>query len=325
MSLRLIVTGARGFVGSVFALRAAERGHKVLALDDESRGLNSIEVALARLGGTYVQHDCRRGFSEAAIEHGFAREGIDAVAHFAAATGSLERPLDELLELNVEMTRHAYDDALQFGAKTFLWPTTSLALGVPDSPYVESKERALQLLREVDAQAKISVPLRFFNVAGAYKGLSEIRKNEVHLIPELVRLHALGQPLTINGNDYPETVDGTPSRDYVHVLDVADYLLDIAELAACPVPAKDGAIWLGKGVSTTVHQVVRMVEQFTGRPVAVQTGPRRAFDCGQLIVDRKQADQFTRARGGLLTPAWVSVRDELEVLGKWLALRALVR
>jgi len=313
MPLRIVTTGSRGFIGSVFSLRAVERGHTVLALDDESRGENPIEQ---KIGGSYHKHDCKTGFHDLVSELA-PRTRVDVVAHFAAATGSLDRPLEELLELNVEMTKHVYEDALRLGARCFLWPTTSLALGVPDSPYVESKERALAMLKTVDAKAKISTPLRFFNVAGAYKDLSELRKNEVHLIPEIVRAAAQRFELIINGDDY-DTIDGTPSRDFVHVFDVVEYLLDIAEAQiagakiAVPHP-DDGAIWLGKGVSTTVREAIDIYQTATGNTVPIQIGPRRPFDCGSLQVDIRQAAQFAMIRGGL-APAWVSIRDEAAAL-----------
>lgn len=319
MSIRFVVTGARGFLGSVFSLRAIERGHTVLALDDESRGENPIEQ---RIGDCYRQFDCSQGIRDAVRD--VTRHNVDVVVHFAAATGSLDRPLSELLELNVEMTRRVYQDALHLGAKAFLWPTTSLALGVPDSPYVESKEIALKMLREVDADNGIATPLRFFNVAGAYKGLTELRKLEVHMLPMLVRADARREPFIINGANY-DTVDGTPSRDFVHVFDVVEYLITIAEgrVGGCHIatPAHDGAIWLGKGQSTTVHEAVDIYCDATGRTVETSVGPRRAFDCGGLTVDPVQAAQFAKKRNGL-APAWVSIRDEVHALqDRWVEWR----
>lgn len=309
--MRIVITGAKGFIGSVLSQRAQEKGHDVLALDDGSRGLNPTED---RVGNSFRYHDCLKGFREAN-----GTTPVDAVVHLAAATGSLERPLEELLEYNVGMTQHVYHDALELGAKAFLWPTTSLALGVPDSPYVVSKERALAWLREVDKKANIGVPVRFFNVSGAYKGLTEYRKNEVHLIPMMLEHQRTGTPLIINGSDY-NTIDGTPSRDFVNVVDVVEYLLMLIEdkvmenqLPVFPHPS-DGAVWLGTGHSTTVAQAVKLFEQHhpTGG-LNVRIGPRRAFDCGELIVDEKQCAQFAFACNGL-APAWVSIRDEIDAL-----------
>jgi UDP-glucose 4-epimerase len=309
--MRIVVTGAKGFIGSVFSLRATEHGHDVIALDDGSRGLNPTED---RIGSAFRQFDCLHGIKDA------VEGSIDAVVHLAAATGSLERPLEELLEYNVGMTQHVYNDALSLGARAFVWPTTSLALGVPDSPYVVSKERALTWLRQVDGAADggagIGIPVRFFNVAGAYKGLTEYRKNEVHLLPMLLEHQKRGEPVIINGDDY-NTIDGTPSRDFVHVYDVVEYLLALIEgkvggmLPVVP-HAGDGAVWLGTSNSTTVLQALSIFEQFAGC-IDKRIGPRRAYDCGALYVDSAQSLQFEGTRRGL-TPVWVSIRDEIEAI-----------
>jgi UDP-glucose 4-epimerase len=300
--VRVVVTGAKGFIGSVFALRAAELGHEVLALDDGSRGLNPIEQD-KRV--TFMQHDCLAGIGEAVLD---GWPTVDAVVHLAAATGSLERPLEELLVLNVDMLKRVYADALALGAKCFIWPTTSLALEVPDSPYVVSKELGLKWLLGADAAAKIAVPVRFFNVAGAYRGFTERRKKEVHLIPRLVECALTGQPLLVSGTDY-ETADGTPSREFTHVLDVAEYVLRLMAEGGTAARHPDGTIWIGTGRPTTVLEAVRIVEQALRLPIMVHYGPRRAYDCGRLHCVRTQALAFSRAQAGLI-PARVAIRDE---------------
>lgn len=308
--MRVVITGAKGFVGSILSLRAVERGHSVLALDNESRGLNPIG---AKIGDAYQKFDCMQGIAEAVKARGWNH--VDAVVHLAAATGSLERPLDELLEFNVGMTQHVYTDALSLGAQTFLWPTTSLALGVPDSPYVESKEQALRWLLQVDKQARISQPVRFFNMTGAYKGLTERRLNEVHILPVMLQAYQSRTQFVVNGGDYA-TVDGSPSRDFTNIVDAVDTLLDIAEnrhRGRCDQPrAKDEAVWLGTGHSVTVLELIKMFDQWVGA-LDYKIGPRRAFDCGSLIVDPAQAAQFKAMRGGLV-PVRISVRDELAAL-----------
>lgn len=325
--MRIIVTGVRGFIGSVFCARAVEAGHEIWGLDDESRGLNATRTVL---GDHYIVHDCRKGFKQPLADRGIV--AADAVVHLAAATGSLERPLVELRELNVDMTKYVYQDALSFGAKAFAWPTTSLAIAVPDSPYVQSKEEALAMLREVDALARISTPVRFFNVAGAYTSFvasatnkldptsvkfsfTECRKNEVHILPTLVNCVLGKRPFTINGADYA-TVDGTPSRDYVNVRNVADYLLALIDRKLHSQPImfhpRDGAVWTGTGVSLTVNQVLAETRSLLGH-VDVRIGPRRLFDCGALITDPQQTEQLTVTLGSLIHPMH-SVRQEVRVL-----------
>ncbi len=304
--MRIVCTGARGFIGSVLTKRAMELGHEVWALDDESRGLNDTTFA----GDRYVKHDCLGGFGEA------VRTPVDAVVHLAALTGELQRPMEELMLYNHEMMLRVYRDALHYGAKAFVFPTTSLALGVPDSGYVISKEAALRTLIEHDRDHKIAIPLRFFNVAGEYKGLTEHRRNEVHILYKLVESAIKNQRFVINGQDY-ETVDGTPSRDFVNVLDVVEYILYMIQRKLdghAPAVAHDGAVWLGTGVLTTAMQVVDIFEQYQPCVIDTYVGPRRSFDCGSLIVDPVQRENFQKARGGCLIPPYISIRDEIQEL-----------
>lgn len=313
--MKIVVTGAAGFIGSVLSMRAMECGHNVLALDDLSRGLNKIEHVR---GLTFMRHDCRSGIGEAveqARNVALTRtpfDGVDAVVHLAAGTGSLDRPLDELRALNVEMTKRVYQDAVYLGAKVFAFPTTSLALAVPDSPYVISKEEAFVWVK---AQRIVPViPLRFFNVSGAYKGMSEFRKHEVHLIPRLVECFVKQEEFVVNGDDYhAATVDGSPSRDFVNVLDVVETILALIDKALegfpPPQPHFDGATWIGTGRTTTAKQAHTIIEQYLG-PVKMKIGPRRAFDTAQLSCPLLAVNNARAIRGCDLVPAWVSIRDE---------------
>ncbi len=321
--MRIVVTGAAGFIASVLCRRALERGHGVFALDDLSRGLNDVQALDGRF--LFKQHDCQGGFMEA-LPSAFrrARAGvepqIDAVVHLAAGTGSLDRPIEELRALNVEMTKRVYADAADLGARLFVFPTTSLALAVPDSPYVVSKEEAFDWVKR---QAHVPVlPLRFFNVVGAYKGFTERRRREVHLVPQLATCYRTAAALTVNGDDY-DTPDGTPSRDFVHVLDVVDFILANVEAVGdghrrmhpSTVIQEDGAAWVGTGWLTTVLQAAAVVGQWFG-PVALDVGPRRAFDCGALACAPTAPLAVRVVIGRPLAPAWVGVRDEVrELLG----------
>ncbi len=301
--MRVIVTGSAGFVGSVLCCRAAEEGHEVLALDNLSRGLNRPWECP---GVLFREADCRQGMKDAA--DGFRP---DIVFHLAAGTGSLSRPIEELRELNVGMTERVFEDALSLGAQLVVFPTTSLALGVPDSPYVMSKEEGVAALRN-HPNAGQALILRLFNVIGAYKGMTERRKNEVHILPTMLEAFEDGRPFVINGNDYEETVDGSPGRDFVHVLDVADYMLSLMMTVDELIKrAPDGAVWVGTGRLTTVCQSLRTFRQFIG-PITEQEGPRRAFDCGALHCLPDQVERFARFRQP--APAWVGIRDELLAL-----------
>ncbi len=305
--MKILVTGAAGFVGSVLSIVAAEDGHEVFAVDDNSRGLNTL--VRATRGVEFLERDCREGLGDAI---GSFRP--EAVVHLAAGTGSLDRPLAELRDLNLEMTRKVFADALEAGTKVFAFPTTSLALAVPDSPYVVSKEEAMAWLLD-HAERHRLLPLRFFNLIGAHKGATERRRNEVHIVPCMVECHVSGRPFVVNGADW-DTKDGTPSRDFTNVVDAAEFILAAIGLKTHgmgPKAAADRCVWVGTGRPTTVLEMVAHFQRLVG-PLRVEVGGRRPYDCAALQCDPGQVAQFRRVLGRTPRPAWLGLYEEAREL-----------
>jgi UDP-glucose 4-epimerase len=271
--MQIVVTGACGFIGSVLCARLSEQGHEVIAVDNGSRGRNDPSG---------LPHVTLRRQDASAAFLTLPWGSIDACIHLAAKTGSLSYPVEELIQHNATDTVHLFQTAQAKGVRVFIFPTTSLALGVPESSYVISKEHAITALQEAAPSGKTSLHLyRFFNVGGAYRGFTERRLHEVHLLPMLATHVQTQEPFVINGDDYA-TVDGTPSRDFIHVLDVADYL--IYRLTRQLTHAEDppeAVQCLGRGQPATVQQVIDLVQTHYG-PLPTTLGPRRAFDVGEL-------------------------------------------
>lgn len=275
MITQVVVTGACGYIGSVMCARLSELGYGVIAVDNKVRGLNDPSK-LPHV--TFIQRDCREGLVD--ILKDYQPKGV---FHFAAATGDLSRPKVELEELNVTMTQRLFEETIEHTQAHFLFPTTSLALGVPDSTYVQTKEAAIRWLQE-HQHAGRTILFRFFNNSGAYRGFSEIRQNEVHIIPTMWRTWVDRTTFVINGDDWG-THDGTPAREYVHVLDTVDFLIYCWGLKRgnrLDLPRSNGLIEVGSGVSHTVRDVINQLIHATGQIVVCRIGPRRAFDVGSL-------------------------------------------
>src|SRR5207244_13250415 len=124
--------------------------------------------------------------------------------------------------------------------------------------------------------------LRYFNAAGASADgtLGEDHDPETHLIPLVIQAATGRRPhIEIFGTDYP-TPDGTCIRDYIHVEDLAEaHLLALEAMA----PGKGLHLNLGIGRSSSVREVVKTIEEVTGRPVPVKEGPRRPGDPPELV------------------------------------------
>ncbi|MEO6340612.1 MAG: NAD-dependent epimerase/dehydratase family protein, partial [Caulobacteraceae bacterium] len=88
--------------------------------------------------------------------------------------------------------------------------------------------------------------------------------------------------LTVFGQDYP-TPDGTPIRDYIHVVDLAEaHVLAIRSL----IEGGESSIMnVGTGEGVTVMQMIAAAERVLGAPAPYSVGPRRAGDPPSLVAD----------------------------------------
>jgi UDP-glucose 4-epimerase/UDP-arabinose 4-epimerase len=97
-----------------------------------------------------------------------------------------------------------------------------------------------------------------------------------------------GQPVTIFGEDY-ETPDGTCIRDYIHVSDLAQAHIVAVESLLNGGPSNRFNVGTGSGFS--VREVVRAVEEVTGKKVPYKVGPRREGDPAALVADSTRLRQ----------------------------------
>lgn len=315
-----LITGVRGFIGSCLVARATDFGHTIIGLDDCSRGLNNVEsISEAK----FIKHDCREGigsildeyegleYQTSTFAHNFGGKP-DFVCHLAAGTGSLSRPYEELCELNIDMTKRVYKDAVEHGIKCFVFPTTSLVEGVPDSPYVRSKQDAIDWLISQDDDINL-IPLQLYNVTGSYADFSEHRKLEVHIIPIMLEKYMRNEVFIVNGKNY-DTPDGSPGRDFSNVVDVCDAILDLVHIQLKEFPFKTNKpIKIGTGMITTTLQMIDMfnniVEPLFGRKLKFDFGERRAYDCGWLRCDQPYLHLLKNP-----TMIQESLKDEVETL-----------
>jgi UDP-glucose-4-epimerase GalE len=131
--------------------------------------------------------------------------------------------------------------------------------------------------------------LRYFNAAGADPEgeIGEIHDPETHLIPNVLRT-ALGlqEVLEIYGTDYP-TPDGSPIRDYIHVMDLAEaHLLALKHLRK---GESLGPINLGTARGFSVLEIVKEAEKVTGLSINRKVTGRREGDPAVLVSSNKRA------------------------------------
>ena len=308
---KVLVTGGAGYIGSNTAQLLVRRGYRIVVVDDLSRGHqhNAGGLPFHRLNV----------LDTAALADLLVREQVDAVVHFAAYISvgeSTEKPALYFAN-NSGGTLSLLNAMAQARVKHLVFSSTAAVYGTPAlvpipedapfapvSPYGESKVMVERVLAWLGRYSDLrSITLRYFNACGAdpESELGEEHDPETHLIPLLLKAVASGKPITIFGDDY-DTPDGTCVRDYIHVADLAEaHVLALENLLQ---GGGSDAFNVGTGTGHSVKEVVRAVEEVTGRPVPFAMGPRRAGDPAVLVAN---SDKLKRVLGW--TPRFVELKD----------------
>lgn len=320
VSMRVLVTGGAGYIGSHTARVLSEEGFEPVVLDDLGRGHRD-----AVRFGPLVEGDV----GDRALVGRLIREHkIEAVVHFAAftAVGESVRDPRTYWSNNTLKTFALIDTLVEHGVKDIVFSSTAATYGDPISvplredhprapvnPYGATKLAVEMILRSyADAYGLRYMALRYFNAAGAHPDgtLGERHDPETHLVPLAIEA-ALGRakPLTIFGTDYP-TPDGTAVRDYIHVLDLAD--AHVRALRHLRAGGASDAVNLGTGAGNSVREIVATVEAVTGKKVPHSLGPRREGDPPILVADPSRAKQLLS-----WTPRYTDIRELIETAARF--------
>ena len=308
-SLRILVTGAAGYIGSICSEVLLTRGHEVVALDNLCEGHRSALPP----GAVFVHVDLA---DRTRLEEVFRAHKIEAVMHFAgeALVAKSVREPSTFYSANVACGVNLLDAMVRHKVDKIIFSSTAATYGEPKTvpipedhiqdpinPYGKSKLRFEQILADYRNYTGLKyVNVRYFNAAGASPERGEAHRTETHLIPRVLDTALGAYPvLEIFGSDYP-TPDGTCVRDYVHVLDIADsHMRALEEIDRV---AGEG-FNVGNSTGYSNLQVVQMAERITGRKIAHKLSPRRPGDPAVLVASN---DKLKRMLG------WEASHSSLE-------------
>ncbi len=216
--MKVLVTGAAGYIGSVVTEQLVEKGYDVVALDNLQHG----HQAAVHPEAHFVRGDLLDGEWLKSL---ITKISVDAVVHLAAEAlidESITNP-GRFLRTNVcgglnlleamataSVMRIIFSSTASVYGEPLIVPILEDAPCKPVSAYGESKlifERMLELYRIAYGLNYIS--LRYFNACGATECYGEFHEPETHLIPILLDV-ALGKREMVHlyGTDY-DTPDGT--------------------------------------------------------------------------------------------------------------------
>jgi UDP-glucose-4-epimerase GalE len=317
--MRILVTGGAGYIGSHAVRLFGARGHDVWVYDNLSCGHRSAVPRDRLIVGDL--NEVHR-LDQLLVEH-----GIEAVVHFAAFTyvGESVRDPGKYYQNNLVNTLGLMECLRRHSIWRFVFSSTAATYGIPErvpitedepqqpiNPYGSSKLAVERALADYAAAYGWGfAALRYFNASGASPDgtIGEHHDPETHLIPLVIQA-AVGQRphIEVFGTDYP-TPDGTCIRDYIHVDDLAE-----AHLLALERLQHGSALRfnLGIGRGYSVREVIRTVEEVTGKSVPVKEGPRRAGDPPALVAS---SDRIQRELGW--RPKYTDLRAIVETAWNW--------
>ena len=304
----ILLAGGAGYIGSHTAVELLNAGYDVVVADNYANSSPESIKRVEQITGKSVklyEADVR---DNAKLRTIFSENTIDAVIHFAglkAVGESVEKPI-LYYRNNIDTTLSLLETMQEFDVKNIIFSSSATVYGeanpVPyfetmprgacTNPYGWTKSMMEQIFEDAaKADEKLSVILlRYFNPIGAHESgmIGEDPQGIPNNLMPYVTQVAVGKRecLTIFGNDYP-TADGTCTRDYIHVVDLAkghvkaiDYVLanHCVEIFN-----------LGTGTPYSVTEIVETFERVNSIKVNHVYGPRRAGDLAECYANADKA------------------------------------
>ncbi len=321
--MKVLVTGGAGYIGSHTCIELLNNHYEVVVVDNLCNSSKESLNRVKKITGKELAFYQEDVLDENALIKIFKEQKIDAVIHFAglkAVGESVSMPI-EYYQTNLTGTLVLFKVMRDFKVKNFVFSSSATVYGDPHSvpitedfplsatnPYGRSKliiEEISSDLYIADKEWNIAL-LRYFNPVGAHQsGLIGEDPNGIpnNLIPYIAQV-AIGkrEKLSVFGGDY-NTPDGTGVRDYIHVVDLARGHIKALE----KLTSKPGLVIynLGTGQGYSVLEMIKAIEEASGRPIPYQIVERRAGDIATCFADPAFAEQEIgwKAEYGLLEMA----------------------
>lgn len=290
-TVRYLVTGGAGFIGSNLVAALTAAGERVRVLDNLATGRwEHLDGIPAQSLIERIEGDIRDG---AAVSR--AAEGVEVIFH-EAALGSVPRSVDTPIEsdaVNAGGTVTVLDVARRSGVRRVIFAASSAAYGetpelpkredmrpMPLSPYAVTKlacEHYLHVFADIYGLETLN--LRYFNVFGPNQTPDGAY---AAAIPRFIDAALSGRPIQIFG-------DGEQTRDFCYI----DNTVRANLLAAISPRRLTGEIVnVAGGRRIALNDLCREIGRALGREVAIEHVAPRAGDIRHSLADISRAREL---------------------------------
>ena len=292
--MRVLVTGAAGFIGSHLVERLTERGDRVIGLDnfddfyDPSVKRGNLVRSLEDVSRDFriLEGDIRDPADLRRVD-----EELDCVVHLAARAGvrpSIEQPL-LYQDVNVAGTQRLLEFARERGIRRFVFGSSSSVYGNnekvpfseddpverPISPYAATKRAGELLCYTYHHLFDLGVfCLRFFTVYGP-------RQRPDLAIHKFTRLMSEGRPVQQYG-------DGTSRRDYTYIDDILQGVLASIDVLA-EDPGRYEIVNLGESETVELRRLIELIAEALDVEPRVERRPPQPGDVERTYADISKA------------------------------------
>ncbi len=307
--MRIVVTGAAGFIGSHLSARLLDEGHSVVGVDcfsdyyDPGRKRDNLAGLLDADGFSFVDGDLNSLDLDALLE------GVEVVFHLAGQPGvraSWGSEFGVYLDQNVMATQRLLEAAKGRDLVRFVFASSSSIYGdaerfpteetdapLPISPYGVTKLAAENLCRLYWSGFGVpAVSLRYFTIFGPRQR------------PDMAFSRFI--EATLSGAEIPVFGDGLQKRDFTYVADAVSATVAAAERG---VP---GQVYnVAGGTHATVLDAIEMIGRLSGIP------PRVEYQSAMKGDARMTGANTDKARRDLGFVPAVDLEDGLAMQLEW--------
>ena len=310
--MKILVTGGTGYIGSHTVVELQQSGYEVMIIDNLSNSKKEVVDAIQKITGIKPVFEKIDMTDEKELSAFFGRHEIEGVIHFAALKSvpeSVDHPM-AYYRNNVGSMINLLICMEEFKVNHLVFSSSCTVYGQPDvlpvseeapvkrpwSPYGNTKRICEEIIDDYSAVSGLkSILLRYFNPIGAHESslIGELPLGIPNNLVPYITQTAIGlrESLNVYGNDY-DTPDGTPIRDYIHVVDLAKAHVIAIERMTSQKNKSDYEIFnLGTGQGFSVLEVIRSFEKVSDVKLNWKMVERRPGDVEEVWADTQYANR----------------------------------